>query len=165
MEYYSYPQTIHGTISSLPYCSWLSLLFIIPRLLMFTGEPSVKQGSLLKFKLSLPSRSEGPVYANCDSFDLVMAGVDHPYRPLNSHDSIVYHTISDYFSRSHDDSTFSHYNLPMVLTRAVPWPSNFWPLTDCTETWKRNKMGDLSTAGTTAILKWPMVRVPAVYSA
>ena len=60
MEYYSYPRTIHGTISSLPHCSWLSLLFVIPRLLMFTGEPSVKQGSLLKFKLSLPSRSGGP---------------------------------------------------------------------------------------------------------
>ena len=52
--------------------------------------------------------------------------------------------ISDYFSRSHDDSTFSHYNLPMVPTLAVPWPSwvkgqmklmsqvNLWPLTDWT---------------------------------
>jgi len=59
--------------------------------------------------------------------------VGHPehYRPLNSHDSIVWHTISDYFSRSHNDSTFSHYNLPMVLTSAVPSlvprpPPRFW---------------------------------------
>jgi len=37
-------------------------------------------------------------------------------RPFNSNDFIMWHTISDYFSTSHDVSTFSHYNLPMVLT-------------------------------------------------
>jgi len=60
---------VHYTQVTNVHCSWLSLLFIIPRLLMFTGEPSVEQVSLLKFKLSLPSRSGGPVHANHDSFD------------------------------------------------------------------------------------------------